>query len=173
MHDKKDQIWLLIQESVLDTMHRLGFDDIVSEMSLPIKEYERKASGLAWQLVENWCLCKYCQMFESENINYHHWSTELDACLVALNGLKLKNGMSREKTLKRVLLGYCDFDNADSVADAIMEKFDAEGISDGDAISDVASAFVEGIGKLIEVLNGSKNGITPYMIAEFSMDWLI
>ena len=61
MSDKKDQVWLLIQESVFDTMTRLG---IVNEMSLPIKDYERKVHGMAWQLVENWCLCKYCQMFD-------------------------------------------------------------------------------------------------------------
>ena len=169
MSDKKDKVWLLIHESVFDTMTRLG---IVNEMSLPIKDYERKVHGMAWQLVENWCLCKYCHMFDQDNITYHHWSTELDGCLRAINGLKLKNGMNRLKTLNRVLLGYCDFDNVDSVVEAINEKFNNESITDKDDILSVASEFVDGIGKLINVLDGDRSNITPYMVNEFNMDWI-
>ena len=172
MSDKKDHVWLLIQEHVSDTMTRLGIGSLVSEMSLPIKEYERKVHGMSWQLVENWCLCKYCQMFDSNNLNYHHWSTELDACLSAINGLKLKNGMNRKKVLSRVLVGFCDFDNVDSVVEAINEKFNKESITDKGDILSVASEFVDGIVKLIGVLDGDRNNITTYMVNEFNMDWI-
>ena len=80
--------------------------------------------------------------------------------------------MNRRKTLNRVLFGYCDFDNVDSVVEAINEKFKNEGISDKDDILSVASEFVEGIGKLIGVLGGDRSNITPYMVNEFNMDWI-
>ena len=47
------------------------------EMSASLKSYRDRIENLRFQLVENWCLCKYCQMFDSQNLNYNHWVKEL------------------------------------------------------------------------------------------------
>ena len=42
---------------------------LISEMAIPLKDYRKKAEDLRFQLVENWCLCKYCQLYSHDNQN--------------------------------------------------------------------------------------------------------
>ena len=47
----------LIKETVSDTLNRL---EILNEMAVPLKSYKARVDGLRFQMVENWCLCKFC-----------------------------------------------------------------------------------------------------------------
>lgn len=46
-------------------LERLGIS-MINEMALSIKDYIQKIDGLRFQLVENWCFCKWCQLFNIE-----------------------------------------------------------------------------------------------------------
>ena len=61
----------------------------VFEMATPLKKYINRVENLRIQIVENWCLCKYCQMFDPSNYNFNHWKGELHSYLKDLSGLML------------------------------------------------------------------------------------
>ena len=169
MSDKKDHVWLLIQEHVSDTMTRLGIGSLVSEMSLPIKEYERKVHGMSWQLVENWCLCKYCQMFDPSNYNFNHWRGELYAALDGVNDIHLKKGMSKKSALAEVLIDAYEYDTKIAVKKSIKSKFKIEKL-DSDSIMDAVSGeFASKIGVLIDGLSNEFD-VVEYINNEFGID---
>ena len=63
----------MINETVNDVLKRIG---VINEMAVPLKDYRARVDGLRFQLVENWCLCKWCQLFNPECENFAHWVTE-------------------------------------------------------------------------------------------------
>jgi len=89
----------IINESVEDVLNRIG---IINEMAVPLKTYKTRVDGLRFQLVENWCLCKWCQLFNPECENFAHWITELKACIDNLKFLDIKNGIDKRRTLTPV-----------------------------------------------------------------------
>lgn len=68
----------MTNESVSDTINRIG---MINEMAIPLKKYKERVDGLRFQLVENWCLSKYCQLFDDTNLNFKHWINELKASI--------------------------------------------------------------------------------------------
>ena len=80
----------MINETVNDVLKRIG---VINEMAVPLKDYRARVDGLRFQLVENWCLCKWCQLFNPECENFAHWVTELKACIDNLKFLDIKNGI--------------------------------------------------------------------------------
>ena len=68
-------------------------------MAVALKTYIARVNGLRFQLVENWCLCKWCQLFNPECENFAHWITELKACIDNLKFVDIKNGIDKYKLL--------------------------------------------------------------------------
>ena len=58
------------------------------EMAYNRQEYLYRIMGLNKQIVENWCLVKYCNLYDEENKNRLHWSSELIAHLENLYDCK-------------------------------------------------------------------------------------
>ena len=56
-------------------------DLLITEMALPLKAYKVSVDGLCFQLVGNWCLCKWCRLFNPECENFTHWIIELKTCI--------------------------------------------------------------------------------------------
>lgn len=50
-------------------------------MAISLKAYKTKIDELRFQLVENWCLCKYCQLFNPNCENFAYWIKELKNCI--------------------------------------------------------------------------------------------
>ena len=169
MSDKKDHVWLLIQEHVSDTMTRLGIGSLVSEMSLPIKDYERKVHGMAWQLVENWCLCKYCQMFDSQNLNYNHWVKELKIYIDGLKYVNLKNGIDKRKPLKMALVDYFDLNDENMIFRMIRSKFKREGLFEVEDVKKVANSMANSIQGLIDAIGDDEIDSDEYLVNEFNL----
>ena len=112
--------WMPIIETVQETIARIG---LVSEMALPMKKYKQYIIGMRKQIAENWCLCKYCQMFDSDNDNFNHWRKELFAALDGVNDIHLKKGMSKKSALVEVLIDAYEYDNQSEVKKAIKSRF--------------------------------------------------
>ena len=45
----------------------------LNEMAVPSKTYKARVDNLRLQLVENWCLCRYCQLFNPNSEYFNHW----------------------------------------------------------------------------------------------------
>lgn len=63
----ESQLKEAINETVNDVLNRIG---MINEMAVPLKTYRARVDDLRFQLVENWCLCKWCQLFNTECENF-------------------------------------------------------------------------------------------------------
>lgn len=103
----------------------------LSEMSIPRKEYKERIENLSQQLLENWCLVRWCR---NVNLKTHplrnHWAKELRTHFVAMANLNMKNGdYPKRLKLVREIWKERDFDNADTVRLIVSGKFDDEQIN--------------------------------------------
>ena len=160
----KPQLKEIIKKSVNEVLNRFG---LINEMAVPLKEYRARVDELRFQLVENWCLCKWCQLFNPECENYTHWSTELKACINNLKFLDIKNGIDKRRILKRMLVDDYDYDKTNMILRIINDKFDLENINDNTQRARVASAFADGIEDLIDVISLYNISTNSYTKATF------
>lgn len=140
----------IINESVEDVLNRIG---IINEMAVPLKTYKTRVDGLRFQLVENWCLCKWSELFNPECENFAHWITELKACIDNLKFLDIKNGIDKRRTLTRMLVNDYDYNNANMIERIIRGKFVRENISDNNQKICVCTEFADNINGLIDAIS--------------------
>lgn len=152
-----------LDETVDETIQRLG---IINEMAIPIKEYRHRFDGLRFQLVENWCLCKWCQLFSSENILFNHWKKELRACIKHLKYIDIKTG-NKKKIITKMFADY-DYDKSNMIKRIIRSKFNTEEINDDLQRNIVSEAFVKNINGIIDVICNDDYNEVDYIQLTFS-----
>lgn len=158
------QLKEIINETVNDVLNRIG---VMNEMAVPLKIYRARVDGLRFQLVENWCLCKYCQLFNPECENFAHWLKELKACINNLKFIDIKNGIDKRRTLILMLIDDYDYDKTNMIVRIINDKFDSENINNNTQRVRVASAFADGIQNLIEVISVDTISTNSYIQTTF------
>ena len=121
------------------------------EYAISLNDYKKRVDGLRLQLIENWCLCKYCQLFEPKNINYNHWIIELRAHMDNIKSLNIKQG-NKLKTLKLMFIDNYDFDELNTIYRIIIGKFHRENITNSNYIGAVCVEFIESIDFFINAL---------------------
>lgn len=140
----------LINETVNDVLNRIG---VINEMAVPLKDYRERVDGLRFQLVENWCLCKWCQLFNPKCENFAHWVTELKACIDNLKFLDIKNGIDKRRTLTRMLVTDYDYNDANMIERIIRGKFVRENITNNTQKVRVCTEFADNINELINAIS--------------------
>ena len=140
----------MLNETVEDTLNRIG---TINEMAVPLKTYKTRVDGLRFQLVENWCLCKWCQLFDPECENLPHWIIELKACINNLKFLDIKNGIDKRRTLMRMLVRDYDYNDADMIERIVRGKFARENISINYQKMRVCTEFADNINELIDAIS--------------------
>lgn len=88
-------------------------------MAISLEEYKRRVDKGRLHLVENWCLCKYCDLFDSHYPNFEDWAEVL---LYAMNDIKSLNVNDGNKldTLKQMLIEEYNFNNASTIIKEIL-----------------------------------------------------
>lgn len=122
-------------------------------MAVSLKTYKARVDGLRFQLVENWCLCKWCQLFNPESENFAHWITELKTCIDNLKFLDIKNNIDKRRTLMRMLVGDYDYNNANMIERIVRGKFVRENIGDNSQKVRVCTEFADNITGLIDAIS--------------------
>lgn len=140
----------LLNETVNDVLKRIG---MINEMAVPLKDYRARVDGLRFQLVENWCLCKWCQLFNPECENFAHCVTELKACIDNLKFLDIKNGIDKRRTLTRMLVTDYDYNDANMIERIIRGKFVRENITNNTQKVRVCTEFADNINELINAIS--------------------
>ena len=140
----------IINESVEDVLNRIG---IINETTVPLETYKTRVDGLRFQLVENWCLCKWCQLFNPESENFAHWTSELKACIDNLKFLDIKNGIDKRRTLTRMLVNDYDYNSANMIERIVRDKFVRENINDNNQKVRVCTEFADNINGLIDAIS--------------------
>ena len=139
-------------------------------MAVSLKTYRARVDDLRFQLVENWCLCKYCELFNPECENFAHWITELKACIDNLKFLDIKNGIDKRRTLIKMLVRDYDYDNANMIERIIRGKFVRENLTDNVQKAQVCTAFADNIFGLIDAISMETIDSDEYIQNTFRSD---
>lgn len=161
----KAQLKEIINETVNDVLNRFG---MINEMAVPLKNYKARVNGLRFQLVENWCLCKWCQLFNPECDNVAHWLAELKSCIDNLKFLNIKNDIDKGSVLRRMLIEDYDYDDANMIERIVRGKFNLEKITDAEQKKRVCIAFAKSINSLIDAIADEDIDTAEYIQNTFS-----
>lgn len=146
------RIYDISANDILDMMSEPHLEDI-SEIAVDRETYIKRAEGLKFQLVENWCLVYYCSEYDCANQNYYHWLSEFRAYYLNLQKLQIKTKSSKENILRMVFIDTFDFNDMDQIYSIIEDKFYVEGITDPFILQDVSKAFSLNIDSLIKLIS--------------------
>lgn len=161
----KDKI--VLTEEELKEVVRNATQQVLNEMAEPLKKYIKRIESIRFLLAENWCLCKYCQLYSQDNNNFAHWITELRPCIQYLKFVDINNGINKKRTLNRILVGQYDFNSADMIKRIIEDKFSDENIKDPTIIFSVSNEFANSIDGLIEAISNNNITINEYVKSTF------
>lgn len=162
----EEKIRKIVGETVSDILGGLG---LISEMAVPLEDYKARVDGLRFQLVINWCLCKWCQLYNPNSENFPHWITELKACIDNLKFLDIKKGISKKKTLIRMLVKDYDYDKSSMIERIIRSKFIKEKIINTKQKAEVCELFSKEVLSLIELISNNTLNIEDYLQETFGI----
>ena len=120
-------------------------------MAISLEEYKIRVDKARLHLVENWCLCKYCELYNGDNSNSEDWA---EALLYMMNDIKSLNVSDTNKldTLKQMLIEEYNFNDASTIHRIIVDRFYREGICNGNQIRWVSERFAKSIDDFITAL---------------------
>lgn len=151
-----------LQEVILEAISNTW----LFEMAYSREKYIDRLMGIDRQIVENWCLIKYCNMYDEENYNRLHWSKELISHLTNACNCKLKKGLNKLKTTNYVFVELNELDDLNTVDIWIEHKWDVENLPDDKRLV-VANEFVKALPKLCQLMaTGTYNSIKQYVYNE-------
>lgn len=157
---KEELLRILHNETIADTMrwHKWTNGDTVTS-----KEFVARVDRFRFLLVQNWCLCVYCSMYEPDSKKFNHWCSELRACLNHFKSLKLNYGNSKQNNLSKWLVTNYDYNKPSMVIRIIRSKFKFENITDENRLQKVCCVFADNINNLINVITDNRKNIDLYI----------
>lgn len=158
-----------ISEDVDEALKFWGQKPVCSlnEMAVSIKNYKKRVDSLRFQLVENWCLCMYCKLYDSEESCFSHWKNELYTCFKNLKFLSLKGSQNKASILRMMLIDDYDYNDSKMIYDIVKGKFKKENISLV-YLEEPAKRFSNNIDEIIEVISDDDALIDDYIDMRFS-----
>lgn len=122
------------------------------EMAYSREKYIDKVNDLSRQIVENWCLIRYCTKYDSENQNKNHWKTELLAYCDALYNLFVKT--DKKSATKAALIGNDELNVPKRIEELLQMKFNKERF---EIKADICKEFAEyGLYKIINLVSAKR-----------------
>lgn len=123
----------------------------IFEMAYSREKYINEVHSLTDQIVQNWCLIKYCNLYDIENENRLHWSKELIAHISNLQRMKLKGGINKYRTTKYSFIERDEINNINNVEQIIVLKFEEEHINTN--LMEIAIEFVNSLDTIIDIIS--------------------
>lgn len=114
----------------MKSLYEYGLE-LMSRMPINEMAYERKEL-LEWLLFhvtliyQNWCLVRYCSVFDPQNQNKKHWSAELQALIVEYAEMRTK--LDKRKITKTGFIDQPESYDYMQIFVAINQKFEKEHI---------------------------------------------
>lgn len=129
---------------------------------MPINEmaYERKKL-LDWLqyhvklICQNWCLVRYCSIFDPKNRNKNHWSTELQALIIEYAEMRTK--LDKRKITKIGFIDKPEIYDYTQIYVYIAEKFEKEH-SDFGRTEYVAKDMTNHLDEIVDLMSSKKYG---------------
>ena len=137
-----------IKEYILEKLQ----NTLIFDMAYSRKELKNSFDSILDQIIENWCLVKYCSLYDTRNINRNHWTNELTAHMYNILKRQLKNGAEDAKLqlLKSVAYDQKEYTTAAAIKKCIRLKFKKENIQ---ITNELCSACIEDLETILELIS--------------------
>ena len=137
--------------------------NIITEMAKSLSDFKQLVSDLSDQIVENWCLVKWCDIYPDELTSKrlrNHWATELKSYLYKISKERLKS-CRKDKVIQDEWFDHLELNDAQIVSDIIRNKFNKDGLEK--YINIISEECANSAKDICKVLNSSPNEIESYI----------
>lgn len=138
----------------------------INEMAQNLSAFKDLVRNLHKQILENWCLVKWCDMYPDELTSKrlrNHWVTELKASMLKIVEIKLKSG-NKDKAIKKEWIELYELNDATEVADNIRDKFNKEGLEK--YINIISEECAKSALEICKVLSSNNKNLNDYIQGE-------
>lgn len=141
-----------IKECILNVIQ----ESYIFEMAYDRKEIKKHVEALTNQIIENWCLIKYCTLYDSNNRNKYHWKQELKAHLYTIYEMKIKGGNAKTKynLISEIIYDKKEITTSSKISSIIRIKFRKENIV---IDNDICDLCIENLNNIIELISNNEN----------------
>lgn len=138
----------------------------INEMADSLSDFINKINNLLSQLLENWCLVKWCDLYPYSNISVrlrNHWATELIGIMIQITNTRIKSGR-KDKAIKNILIKKWELNDPDVIYNFINKKFTKEGLFKySKHISEVCSNNID---EICNILSQNEDDVYNYVEGE-------
>ena len=135
----------------------------ITEMAIKLGEFRNNSEGIINQIIENWCLVKWCDMYQNELTSKrlrNHWVTELINHMLRINNIKLK-GSRKDKALHNLVIKTLEYNDWIEIAKVIRNKFEKERLEK--YINIISEECANNIENICNILCSDENTIKEYV----------
>ena len=131
-------------------------ESYIFEMAYDRKEIKKRVEGLINQIIENWCLIKYCSLYDNNNTNKHHWKQELKTHLYNIYEMTLKGGNAKTKynLISEIIYDKKEITTSSKISYIIRIKFRTENII---IHNDICDLCIDNLNYIIELISNNEN----------------
>ena len=140
----------------------------INEMAQNLSAFKDLIRNLHKQILENWCLVKWCDMYPDELTSKrlrNHWAAELKAHMNKIVEIKLKSG-NKDKAIKKEWIDLYELNDPIEVAENIREKFNGEGLEK--YINIISEECAKSALEICNVLSSNNKNLNDYIQGELS-----
>lgn len=138
----------------------------INEMSLNKSKFENNLLNIINQIIEYWCLVKWCDNNIYNQISErlrNHWAGELKGHMNSIVDVKIKSGR-KDKIIKNLLINQLELNDNTEIAKRIRNKFNNEGLSK--YINNISADCANHITDICNVLSGDEKDVEYYINGE-------
>lgn len=135
----------------------------ITEMAIKLGEFRNNSEGIINQIIENWCLVKWCDMYPNELTSKrlrNHWALELINNMLRINNIKLK-GSRKDKALHNLVIKTLEYNDWIEIAKVIRNKFEKERLEK--YINIISEECANNIENICNILCSDENTIKEYV----------
>ena len=135
----------------------------ITEMAIKLGEFRNNSEGIINQIIENWCLVKWCNMYPNELTSKrlrNHWALELINNMLRINNIKLK-GSRKDKALHNLVIKTLEYNDWIEIAKIIRNKFEKERLEK--YINIISEECANNIENICNILCSDENTIKEYV----------
>ena len=138
----------------------------INEMADSLSDFKNKIDNILGQLLENWCLVKWCDLYPNSNISVrlrNHWATALIAIMKQITNTRIKSGR-KDKAIKNILIKKWELNDPDVIYNFINKKFTKEGLFKySKHMSEICSNNID---EICNVLSQNEDDVYNYVVGE-------
>lgn len=138
-------------------------ESLIYEMADNLSTFRLKLQDIMPQVIENWCLVKWCDMNPDELTSKrlrNYWATELKAHINKIVDRKVKCGR-KDKVIISSIIDEMELNDKNEVANLIRNKFTKEGLEK--YINVMAEECANNIKIICNVLSKTKYDVEDYV----------